>query len=82
LSEEDVLITAENMYDREIQDLIGMEAVLCSDEFNMDFAPDPIQTQKRINYNFCKCGNIVFESPANQFRCGCCGNIKYDKKGV
>jgi ribosomal protein S27AE len=78
--EGEVLITDENMCDRQNRDLTGMEAVLFSELFNMD--TDPVKIEKKHEWIFCKCGNIVIESPANQYRCGSCGNIKYDKKEV
>lgn len=73
--EGEILITDENICDRQNQDLIGMEATLKA----LDMDTTPLKIEKKHEWIFCKCGNIVFESPANQFRCGSCGNIKYDR---
>jgi len=79
--ENDVLITEEkNLLDYLDQDLKGMEETLKT--LDMDTTPIPLEIEKKHEWIFCKCGNIVIESPANQFRCGNCGNIKYDKKEV
>lgn len=77
--EEEVLITEENMFDFHKQDLEGLEKTL--KELNMDALPEELP-QKVISYRKCRCGNTLFESPKGQFRCGLCGNIKYDKKEV
>ncbi|MBA7477643.1 hypothetical protein ES707_13057 [subsurface metagenome] len=75
--ENDVLITEENMFDRQDQDLKGMEATLKA--LDIDFTPDPVHTPKSTSYKKCRCGNALFESPKGQFRCGLCGNIQYKK---
>ncbi|HUW89714.1 MAG TPA: hypothetical protein VMV43_04270 [Candidatus Nanopelagicaceae bacterium] len=78
--ENDVLITEKNMYDLRDQDLAGMEALLESEEFNMNFALDPVQTPKPMSFKICNCGNPLQENPKGEYRCSQCGRIKY--KGV
>ena len=75
--ENDVLITEENMTECLDQDLVGLKALLECDEFNIDTTPESLEIEKKSEWKTCKCGNIVFESPVNQFRCGNCGNIQY-----
>ena len=77
--ENDVLITEENMFDLRDRDLAGMEATLKA--LDMDITLEELP-QKPVVYKKCRCGNALFESPKGQFRCGNCGNIKYNKKEV
>jgi hypothetical protein len=48
--EGEVLITNDNMCDRQNQDLTGMEAVLLSELFNME--TDPVKIEKRNTNGF------------------------------
>ena len=80
--EKDVLIVEENLMDNYEQETISLKTILDCPEFNMDFTADLVQTQKPVLYKICSCGNTLFESPKGQFRCGYCGNIKYNKKEV
>ena len=76
--ENDVLITEENMFDLRDRDLAGMEATLKA--LDMEITHEELP-QKPVVYKTCRCGNALFESPEGQFRCGNCGNIKYNKTG-
>lgn len=76
--ENDVLITEENMYDHQDQDLAGMEATLKA--LDLEFKGDQVQTLKSMPYKNCKCGILLQENPRGEFRCSQCGCIIYDKK--
>ena len=78
--ENDVLITEENMYDLQDQDLAGMEATLKA--LDLEFEGDQVQTQKPISYKICKCGSYIPKNHSAQYRCGLCGCIIYDKTEV
>ena len=81
--EKDALIVEENLMDNYKQDLKAMEFYLeSSEDATIDTTPVPLKIEKKHEWIFCKCGNIVIESPANEYRCGYCGNIKYRKEGV
>ncbi len=78
--ENDVLITEENMYDHQDQDLAGMEATLKA--LDLELTIDPVQTQKSKPYKICKCGILIQENPKGEYRCSQCGCIIYDKPEV
>ena len=80
---EETIIEEKNLLDFLDQDLKAMEFYLTdSEDALLDTTPIPLKIEKKHEWIFCKCGNIVIESPANQFRCGNCGNIKYNKTEV
>lgn len=76
--ESETLITEENLKDFLNQDIARLEALLESKEFSLDPTPDPLPT--KLSTKMCRCGNLLFEGPRNEFRCGSCGCIQYKKK--
>jgi len=79
--ENEILITEENLKDFLNQDIAGLAALIDCPEFSIDTTPEPIQ--KLIVTKTCSsCGNLLFEGPKNEFRCGSCGCILYKTKEV
>lgn len=78
---EETIIEENNLLDFLDQDLKARVFYLTdSEDAMLDITPISLKIEKKAEWIFCKCGNILFESPKGQFRCGNCGNIKYDKK--
>ena len=78
--EDDMLVGEENLMDNYEQELTSLETILECPEFNMNFAPDPVQTPKPTSFKICNCGTPLQENPKGEYRCSQCGRIKY--KGV
>ena len=76
--EDEIIIDDSNILDLKDQDLEGLEALLSSEDMNIDTTPEPLKIpSKEVSYKVCKCGNIIYKNHKSEFRCGACGCILY-----